>query len=314
MMLKVSIVIVCMNNLKDLYPCLDSIKKYTFVSYETFVVAYLFSKDNLEKVKADYPWVTFIESNEIRGFSENNNIALRKAKGKYCFVLNDDTEMKMPVIDSLYEDIENSNQNVAVVSPKTVFRDGRLQSCGRPKISCFDYIKSNFGLWKESNVKSKYTNGKGVFLSYTLVGAAFLIRRDIFKEVGFFDERFFFCPEDIALGNILNDKGYMCMVDSEVVLCHYEGQTAKKTMMATNPSGMKGSLLYYSKGSKFRLILLSFVLLLSNILKIVFHYMKSIKGNEKHYILYKSYVNCLKAIFMNKSPKEIFIKFYHNLI
>ena len=49
--LQVSIVIVCMNNLKNLYPCLNSIRKYTTVSYETLVVAYMFSKENLEKVK-----------------------------------------------------------------------------------------------------------------------------------------------------------------------------------------------------------------------------------------------------------------------
>lgn len=50
----------------------------------------------------------FVESNEIRGFSENNNLALRQAKGKYCFVQNDDTELKMPCIDKLVETIENS--------------------------------------------------------------------------------------------------------------------------------------------------------------------------------------------------------------
>lgn len=97
----VSIVIVCMNNPKNLYPCLESIKKYTQVSYECFVVAYLFSEENLEKAKKDFPWVKFIESNEIRGFSENNNLALTQAKGKFCFVQNDDTELRMPCIDKL---------------------------------------------------------------------------------------------------------------------------------------------------------------------------------------------------------------------
>lgn len=47
------------------------------------------------------PLVEFIESNEVRGFSENNNLALRQAMGKYCFVMNDDTEMNMPVVDKL---------------------------------------------------------------------------------------------------------------------------------------------------------------------------------------------------------------------
>ena len=53
----VSIVIVCMNRLDNLYPCLDSLRKHTAaVSYETLVVAYRFSDDNLSKVRADYPW------------------------------------------------------------------------------------------------------------------------------------------------------------------------------------------------------------------------------------------------------------------
>lgn len=63
-MIDVAIVIVCMNNLKNLYPCLESIRKYTSVTYETLVVAYLFTPDNLRKAKEDFPWVTFIESNE----------------------------------------------------------------------------------------------------------------------------------------------------------------------------------------------------------------------------------------------------------
>ena len=56
-MIKVSIVIVCMNNLKNLYPCLNSIIKHTSVSYEILVVAYLFSRKNLEKLKVDYPLI-----------------------------------------------------------------------------------------------------------------------------------------------------------------------------------------------------------------------------------------------------------------
>ena len=152
-MIQVSIVIVCMNNLKNLYPCLNNIRKYTSVSYETFVVAYLFSKDNLVKVKHDFPWVTFIESNEIRGFSENNNLALRQAKGKYCFVVNDDTEMKMPVIDKLVESFDKCPQNTAVVSPSILNYRGKVSVCGRPPITLKRYILKMFMLWNEQKDK-----------------------------------------------------------------------------------------------------------------------------------------------------------------
>ena len=91
-MFDVSIIIVCMNRPDNLYPCLESIRRTTRrVTYEVLVVAYLYDSDCLAKAREDFPWVTFLESNEIRGFSENNNLALKQASGRFCFILNDDT-------------------------------------------------------------------------------------------------------------------------------------------------------------------------------------------------------------------------------
>ena len=96
--MEVSVIIVSMNNYEVLSRCLDSIRTHTSTSYEVFVVAYLFSPENLQHLRQNYPWAQIIESNEIRGFSANNNLALRKATGKYCFVLNDDTKIESDVI------------------------------------------------------------------------------------------------------------------------------------------------------------------------------------------------------------------------
>lgn len=35
-----------------------------------------------------------------------------------------------------------------------------------------------------------------------------MIKTDIFRQMGFFDEYYFFCPEDIALSTALNRRGY----------------------------------------------------------------------------------------------------------
>lgn len=184
-MMEVSIVIVCMNNLKNLYPCLESIKKYTSVSYECFVVAYLFTKENLGKVKNDFPWVNFIESNEIRGFSENNNLALRQAQGKYCFVVNDDTELNMPTIDGLVDSFTRSSDNVAIISPKLVYPDGTVQVCGRPPFGIKEYLMGLLSMWNEKQNGGKYINQSGIFQTYNIIGAAFMIKTDIFREIGF---------------------------------------------------------------------------------------------------------------------------------
>lgn len=129
----VSIVIVCMNNLKNLYPCLNSILKNTTVNYEVFVVAFLFSDENLQKLRSDYPTINIIISDKLRGFSENNNIALKQAVGKYCFIVNDDTYFSDHVIDNLVEDFNKVNDDVAIISPVTLNVDGSVQRCGKPK-------------------------------------------------------------------------------------------------------------------------------------------------------------------------------------
>lgn len=311
-MIEVSIVIVCMNNLKNLYPCLDSIRKYTSVSYETIVVAYLFSKENLEKARRDYPWATFIESNEIRGFSENNNLALKQARGRYCFVLNDDTILPMPVIDNLCTAMEKQ-KDAAIMSPATYFMDGRVQSCGRPKHTLATYLLSALNLWKEQKIKSRYTYKSGIFQTYNVVGAAFLIRTDVFKELGWFDERYFFCPEDIALSTLANMRGYKAYVDPSVWLYHVENGTATFVRTATEPAAVIGSIIFYSNGSRLKKMLLeAFNITILSIKYFAFSckYLLSNKRDVTTRIKMLSKRNSLAAIFSGLAPKEAFIKFY----
>lgn len=314
-MIDVSIVIVCMNNLKKLYPCLSGIKKYTTsVTYETLVVAYLFSKENLERVKRDFSWVTFIESNEIRGFSENNNLALRRAKGKYCFVVNDDTEMKMDVLGGLVSDFKKLNNNVAIVSPKLIYWDGSTQFCGRPPFMAKEYIKTLFHLWDEKKNGGIYINGKGLFKTYNIVGAAFLVRTDIIKSIGLFDEYYFFCPEDIALSTLLNKKGWECYVDENLSIYHYEGGSGKnnisKVKLATMPAGDKGSMKFLANGNIYVYYMLCTLTFIFAILKFVVFLSKSKSRGDGNFIMAHANLNTARTIFSKLTPKEIFIKYF----
>ena len=311
----VSIVIVCMNNLKNLYPCLNSIRKYTSVSYETFVVAYLFSKDNLDKVKHDFPWVTFIESNEIRGFSENNNLALRQAKGKYCFVVNDDTEMKMSVIDKLVEDFNKCSDRTAIISPELLDGNGNVVVCGRPPITWKTKIRIMFKLYSEKE-DTKYSNKKGLFKTYNIIGAAFLIRRDLFEQIGWFDEYYFFAPEDLALSTLLNKMNYECYVDEQVKIIHYEGMSGKslsRIKTATLPAMCKGGLHFYSEGKWHIKLIFGIIYYWYNLFQFIYHSIKSRKGNipNIYSILAESELNVLCSLFSKKTPKEIFAHYYY---
>ena len=307
----VSIVIVCMNNLKFLYPCLKSIQRFTNISYEVLVTAYLFSSENLKKVRSDFPWVKFIESNEIRGFSENNNLALKYASGEYCFILNDDTELFENVVDKLVSSIRKLSDNVAVLSPVVYRPNGSVQHSGRGKYNLPTLLLDYLGLFKWYEEKSGFVNKKGVFKSYNIHGAAFLIKTNIFRKFGFFDERYFFCPEDIALSTALNKEGFYCYVDDDIRITHYGGGTWSKTIVATKPATVKGQLMFYGENcwyKSFAFRVLSFLFY-----GFKFFYWKTfgkLRDKEKSVIMSCANGNAVYALFSKKTPKELFVKFF----
>ena len=353
-MIEVSVVIVSMNRPDMLFPCLDSIKAHTSVSYETLVVAYLFSPENLSALKENYPWVTIILSSALRGFSENNNLALSKATGKYCFIVNDDTLMHEPVIDRLVSCFEHLPSNAAAISPCIRFADGSIQTCGRTRWTPLRYARHYLHLVDESKAGvcpgtsfaslrplpqnsvpvtkqacSQSHNSAGpsrsgrilvppsspegdicptgagrgwpevpghtpaldVYQTYTLNGACFLIKTDAFKKVGWFDRRYFFTPEDIALGHTLNDMGYTVWVAPEVDITHLAGGSVSSLEAAIKPARVRGSMIFYGEP----LWLKCFIWWVE-----AFRYC---------ILRRKAARNVMEAVFSHLTPKEIFVKF-----
>lgn len=308
-MKKVSIVIVCMNRMENLHRCLPSIAKYTTkVDYEIYVVAYLFDKENLKKLKEKYPDVIVIESNEIRGFAENNNLALRQVKTPLTFILNDDTEFKEPVLDKLVTSLEDT-PDATVMSPVLWNGEGKLLFSGRRKATFTAYVLSL--LFKYRKKTSKYENGKGIFLTYTVSGAAFLIYTEEFRKIGFFNEKYFFCPEDVEVGHKLNSERKHCYVDANCNIIHYEGVSSRKSRLfyATTIAAYVGNSYFFCNNLLKRLILL-----LIWRYKLIQHCIAiKIKYSEHHkdYIyIYNKVYNYFKN---NIKTKNIFIKEYQKI-
>lgn len=322
-MVDVSIIIVSMNKPEVLKPCLDSIIHHTHdVSFQTFVVAYLYQPEALASLQQAYPWVTWIVSNEIRGFSENNNLALRQAEGRYCFVVNDDTLWHAPLIDSLvqqFDHLKAEHNNAAILSPVIYKADRQtIQYCGRAPINAWQSILLYLNAWHD-NQPGPYTHQQGVFQTYNICGAAFMIDRKVFEEQGWFDERFFFCPEDYALSTRLNEQGYSCWVDSQLSIVHLEGmsgKTASTVQTATIPAYIKGTCLHFAHGSKARFWLMALCFALALLLNMCRHWLRSrtLPRPNADQVLAIGERNTLLSIFLHTTPKEDFIRFYHKIL
>lgn len=297
-MAPVSVVIVCMGNpAVHLYACLDSLAAQNRTPLDVWVVAYQMAAEQRTELAARHPAVHIIESREVRGFAENNNLALRQIESDYCFVVNDDTLQTMPVVDRLLEDFAKLPENAAVVQPKIVFADGRVQTCGRAPWSAWRYMKHYLHRVDETR-PSRWSMQQGLFQSYTLNGACFLIKTAAFREMGWFDERYFFTPEDIALGHRLNASGYTVWADGDVVLTHLAGATAGLLEAAIKPARVKGALLFYGGGKWLKTKCLSLFIWSVEAARYIIHWGHCDSAR-----------NILRSVFDGASAKETFIRF-----
>lgn len=303
-----------MNRMDNLYPCLQSVEGNTEVEHETLVIAYRFDKSNLEKAGKDFPQVTFIPNDDISGFAENNNIALRQARGEFCFILNDDTVFDGPVIDRLIRDFDKLPSEAAIVSPRLLNADGSLQLCGRPPYPAINYVRQQWHLYKEpiDDTVGKTPLFNEVFETSNITGACFLIRTEIFRKLGWFDETYYFTPEDIALSTIARESGYRVFVDRAVCITHKWKTTASRISPAIRPTAVRGSLIFFSRGSGLRYTLLACGVWPAEMAKrikasvrMLFH------PSEDNRIKLLVFRNITQNIFTRRSPKQIFKKYFN---
>jgi hypothetical protein len=312
-MSKVSVVIVCMNRPDLLDPCLESLFAQTTVPLEVWVVAYLFSEENLRHLKEKWPEVQIVESRELRGFSENNNLALRQVTGDYCFIVNDDTLLRMPVIGRLLADFDRLPADAAVVSPKIVFPDGRVQTCGRAPWTAWRYVKHYLHLVDET-VPTPWSMKEGLFRTWTVNGACFLVKTAVFREAGWFDETYTFTPEDIAIGHKINKMGYTVWTDADVEITHLAGGTVSRLEAAIKPTRVRGALKFYSGGNPVRYFLLgSFVWCVEAVRRLKYLFADRSDPASHAAIMYATARNVMRSVFTRRTSKEVFTELYREI-
>ena len=309
----VSVVIVSMNRPDLLYPCLEGLYAQTKAPLEVWVVAYLYSEENLARLKADWPAAKVVESRELRGFSENNNLALRQITGDYCFIVNDDTLMTMPVVDALLADFDRLPADAAIVSPKIVFPDGRVQTCGRAPWTAWRYLKHYLHLVDETK-PSAWSMKEGLFRTWTVNGACFLIRTDVFREAGWFDETYTFTPEDVALGHRVNDLGYTVWADADVVITHLAGGTVSRLEAAIKPTRVRGALQFYSGGNPVKYALLGgFVWCVEALRRLKYRFADRSDPASHAAIMDATARNVMRSVFTKRTSKEVFVQLYREI-
>ena len=217
---RVSIIIPVYGQIEFTLQCLRSIQKYPPVSEFEVIVVDDKSPDNTTEILQNIAGLNLIKNEVNLGFIGSVNAGADQAIGDYLFILNNDTEIQEGSIDYLLDSFEQI-PNLGLVGSKLIYPDGRLQEAGG--IIWNDGTAWNFGRMQDPELP-EFNYARSV--DYCS-GASIMITRDLFLELGGFDEHYApaYC-EDADLALKIRSRGLEVYYQPASVVIHYEGVTS----------------------------------------------------------------------------------------
>ena len=233
--MKLSIVILCWNDLRVIRDCLRSIFAGTHaVSFEVLVSDNGSTDGSIEFIHENYPSVRVLENRANLGFAKGNNVGIRASRGEYVLILNPDTIIHDGALDNLVafadrhpeaggfgcrvENPDGSYQVSARLFP-TVRRYWVhalcLKSLGRiSKIFAYE----EYAGWEGNSEREVDWQS----------GCCVMFRRDLLQKLGGFDEQFFYHFEEVDLCRRVWNAGAPIRFTPEAVITHLGGQSVSR--------------------------------------------------------------------------------------
>ena len=214
----VSVVIVNWNGRQYLEPCLTAVAAQEGVDAETILVDNGSTDGSVALVRERFPWVRVVALNENRGFAGGNNSGVREARGRYVALLNNDTVPEPGWLGALLRGREDGGANALASSRIVYIHDPHvIDSAGDGVLRWGGAFKRHHGASVEAATQSCEVFG--------VCGAACVIPKAVFDELGGLDEDFFASHEDVDLSYRARLMGYSCRYVADAIVRHHGSAT-----------------------------------------------------------------------------------------
>ena len=288
--MKTGIIILNYNDYETTYDMLNRIKN--FKEIDIIVVVDNMSLDNsyerLKKIENEK--IKVISSNENKGYASGNNVGIKYLVDNYkvdnIIISNPDIILKDSDIKILKDDLKN-NKNIDIISPYIDERGKISRGWKLPRY--IDELLCNMNFFHkigENNLKYNADYYKDDLTKVDVVsGCFFMIRKESFEKIGYFDENTFLYYEENIIGKKLKDNNMNTYVDKRVNIIHNLSISVNKSFNSIKKYKiLKQSQKYYQKEYNklniFGMILLRFVYYISLIISYIVCFFRNFGGKR----------------------------------
>lgn len=205
-------------------------------------------------IEKAFPEVHWIQLKKNLGFGKACNIGAQTAKGRFILFLNPDTLVGINTLRSSLTFME-SHPEAGMMGPKILNSDGSLQaSCRRSQPSpaiAFYHFSGLSTLFPKSKRFGKYhltfMDPDEAAPVDAISGSFMVVPRQLFLEIGGFDERFFMYGEDLDLCWRITEKGYKVWYNPEIQIVHRKGKSSSKQIFRSRVAFYEAMVIFSKK-------------------------------------------------------------------
>jgi GT2 family glycosyltransferase len=159
-----------------------------------------------------------IVNEQRRGKGENDTALLRRARGRFCLMLNEDSELK-PGATAALRDAMLTDERSGAAGAQLLRPDEQQQpSAWRFPTPATAAVNALF-LHRLFTVQSRGTTARRVDWAQS---AALMVRRDAAEEIGWFDPAFFVYSDEVDFCRRLRDAGWHTLYVPAARAIHHE--------------------------------------------------------------------------------------------
>ncbi|MDR0304800.1 MAG: glycosyltransferase [Chitinispirillales bacterium] len=228
-----------------------------FENCEIVVVDNKSEDGSKELINKDFPFVKYVELKTNHGFGKACNIGAGIASGEYLLMLNPDTMISKNTLSTGIDFLEK-NKDVGILGPKILNQDGSFQfQCRRSfptPLNAFCYISGLSKIFPKNKLFGSYN------LSWispddecdidAASGACFFITKNLFLQVGGFDESFFMYGEDLDLSAKVKDAGFRVHYTPQTKIVHFKGRSSTSEKLKSRINFYEAMILFSKKHNK----------------------------------------------------------------
>jgi GT2 family glycosyltransferase len=194
------------NGREDLLVCLDAIERThpEGVEHEILVLDNASTDGSAEAVRARSGDIRLFALEQRTGKAENDSTLMREAKGRYCLLLNEDSELQPGAAEALINALDADPQ-AGAAGAQLLNSDGQEVPCAWRFPGLGTALVGAFFLHRLFTVQSKGSETRPVDWAQS---STLLVRREAAAEVDYLDPNFFVYYDECDFCKRLADAGW----------------------------------------------------------------------------------------------------------